>query len=120
MVDEYHTTPSKYLVNFVDLNRILKSEIFLHTNDQLRAVHVILGFKPLSKCFQSLKNVIKAKDARLALIDVAIPNFLLVEPPLAGTQDAQLPAPLAAKILYSLEPPIPSDEEAKDSTLELV
>ena len=81
---------------------------------------VILGFKPLSKCFQSLKNVIKAKDARLALIDVAIPNFLLVEPPLAGTQDAQLPTPLAAKILYSLEPPIPSNEEAKDSTLELV
>ena len=83
-------------------------------------MHVILGFKPLSKCFQSPKNVIKAKDARLALIDVAVPNFLLVEPPLAGTQDAQLPTPLAAKILYLLEPPIPSDEEAKDSTLELV
>ena len=83
-------------------------------------MHIILGFKPLSKCFQSPKNVIKAKDTRLALIDITVPNFLLVEPPLARTQDTQLLAPLAAKLLYSLEPPIPSDEEAKDSTLELV
>ena len=34
--------------------------------------------------------------------------------------NAQLPAPLPAKLLYSQEPPIPSNEEAKDPTLELV
>ena len=83
-------------------------------------MHIILRFKPLSKCFQSPKNVIKAKGARLALIDVVVPGFLLVEPPPTETQDTQLPAPLAAKLLYSLEPPIPLDEEAKEPKPELV
>ena len=118
LVDEYHTTPSKYLVNFVDLNRILKSEIFLHKDNQLRVAHVILGYKPLTKCFQNPKNIIKAKDPQLALIDVAVPGFLLVEPPPVGTQDAQLLALLVARLLYSQEPCIPSNEETKEPTPE--
>ena len=93
-------------MKFTDLNRILRSKNFLHKDGQLRAVHVILGFKPLSKRFQSPKNVIRAKDLWLALTD----------PPLARTQDVELLAPLIAKLLYSQEPPIPSDEEAKEPT----
>ena len=38
------------------------------------------------------------------------------KPPPAGTQDAQLPALLAARLLYSQESPIPSNDEAKEST----
>ena len=30
LANEYHTAPAKHLVNFRDMNRILKSEIFLH------------------------------------------------------------------------------------------
>ena len=63
-------------------------------------VHVILKFKPISKCFQNPKHVIKAKDLRLALIDVAVPGFL-TQPPPSSTQDVQLPALLVAKLLYS-------------------
>ena len=85
MTDEYHTTPSKHLVNFTNINQILKSEIFLHTDGQFQVVYVILEFKPLSKCFQSSKYVIKAKDAQLALIEVDVPRFLLAEPPSIGT-----------------------------------
>ena len=59
-------------MNFSDLNRILKSEIFLYQDGQLRAVHVILGFMPISNHFQSPKNMIRAKGPRLALIVVAI------------------------------------------------
>lgn len=81
-------------------------------------MHIILGFEPISKRFQSLKNVIRAKDRRLALIDVAVPSFLLTDPPPVGTQDAQLSAPLITKLLYSQESPIPSDDEAKESTPE--
>ena len=114
LVDKYHTAPNKNLVNFPDLNRILRSEIFLHKDSQLRAVHIILGFKPISKGFQSPKNVIRAKDKRLALINVAFPGFLLTDPPLVGTQDTQLPAPLVTKLLYSQEPSIPSNEETKE------
>lgn len=87
-------------MNFEDFNQILKSAIFLHRDGQLRAVHVILGFKPSSRCFQSLKQVIKTKDPRLALIDVVFPGFL-TEPPPLGPQDAVLFAQLAAKLLYS-------------------
>ena len=88
-------------MNFADLNWILKSKI--------------LGFKPISNNFQSPKHVIKAKDPRLALIDVAIPKFL-TKPLPSSTQDAQLPAPLAAKLLYSQEQPIPSDVEQEEHT----
>ena len=81
LANEYHTAPAKHLVNFKDLNRILRAEIFLHRDGQLQAAHVILGYKPSTKRFQSLKSVIRAKDPRLALIDVAVPGFLLSEPP---------------------------------------
>ena len=84
MANEYHTAPAKHLVNFKDLNRIFRSEIFLHRDGQLRATHVILGYKPSTKRFQSPKNIIKAKDSRLVLIDVAIPGFLLTKPSSKG------------------------------------
>ena len=57
--------------------------------------------------------MIKAKDPMLALIDVAILGFLTKSPPF-GTQDAQLPALLAAKLLYSQDQPIPSDNEPEE------
>lgn len=69
--------------------------------------------------FESPKNVIKARDPRLALIDVAVPGFLAVEPPSTGTQGAQLLAPLATRMLYSQEQPLPVDEEAKKPPLNL-
>ena len=105
-------------MNFKYLNRILRSEIFLHKDGQLKAAHVILGYTPSTKCFQSPKNVIKARDPRLALINVAVPGFLLTELPLEGTQDAQLPTPLTARLLYSQKPPIPFDSKEREPTLE--
>lgn len=48
------------------------------------------------------------------LIDVAVPKFL-AEPPPFGTQDAQLPAPLATKLPYSHEQLLPSDKEHEES-----
>ena len=85
--DEFHTVPNKNIVNFTDLNWILQLEIFLHRDGQLRVVHVILGFKPISTRFQSPKHVVKAKNLRLVLIDVVVPSFL-IKPPPSGTQDA--------------------------------
>lgn len=69
------------MVNFVDLNQILQSEIFLHQDEQLRVVHVIKEFKLISTRFQYPKHVIKAKDSRLALINIAVPKFLNKPPP---------------------------------------
>ena len=72
---------------------------------------------PISNHFQSLKNVIRAKEPRLALIDVAILGFL-TKPPPSGTQDAQLLALLVAKLLYSHEQAILFNEEPEECTPE--
>ena len=61
--------------------------------------------------------MIKEKDSRLVLIDVNIPKFLNKPPPFS-TQDAQLPAPLVAKLLYSQEQPLPSENEREESSSE--
>ena len=87
--DKNYTAPNFSLVNEVDLTRILRSEIFLHTDGQLHATHVILGYKSISSSFQSPKNVIKAKDPRLKQINIAVPGFL-TGPPLEGTHQAVL------------------------------
>ena len=100
LTDKHHTAPNKSLVNFLKLNQILRLEIFLHKDGQFRVMHVILGFNPISKSFQSPKYIIKAKDPRLVLTDVAVPDFLTTPPP-PGTQHAQLPALLITKLLYS-------------------
>ena len=46
---------------------------------QLRAIHLILDFKPLSDKFQDMGHAIRANDPRLALIDVLVPGFLARE-----------------------------------------
>ena len=58
------------------LNYLLRSQIFVHDDRQLQAVHLILDYEPLSKTFQEVGNDIKANDYRLARIDVSRPHFL--------------------------------------------
>ena len=84
------------MVNEANLTRILQSKIFLHTDGQLRAAHVILGYKLISSSFQSPKNIIKAKDPRLKQINVAVLGFL-TGPLLEGTHQAMLPVQLIAE-----------------------
>ena len=43
--------PRLSLVNDADLNRVLRSEVFVSEDKQLRVVHLILDFKPLSDNF---------------------------------------------------------------------
>lgn len=42
----------------------------------MRAVHLILGIKPLSDTSQDVCRAIKAGDPRLALIDILVLGFL--------------------------------------------
>ena len=63
--DKYFAIPNFNLINEPDLTKILKAKIFVHTNRQLRATHIILGYVPISSNFQAPKFVIKAKDPRL-------------------------------------------------------
>ena len=55
---------------------VLRSEIFVSEDRQLRVVHLILDFEPLSNTFQEVGHAIRAGDPRLARIDVLVPGFL--------------------------------------------
>ena len=50
--------------------------MFIHSDGQLRVVHLILGYTSLSSSSQASKCVIKAKDPCLQLINIAVPDFL--------------------------------------------
>ena len=88
-VDKQFIAPKLNLVYCEDLNKILQFEIFLYKDGQLRVAHVILGCKPISSSFQSPKHVIKVKDPRLPMINVAVLGFI-AGPPLEGTQHIDL------------------------------
>ena len=72
--------PLLRLVNKASLDRILQSEVYVNNADgQLRATHLILGYKPISCTFQALRCVIRAKDPRLHRISVAYEGFVVPE-----------------------------------------
>lgn len=49
--DKQAAIPNFSHVNQPSLNKILKAEVFVHNDDQLRAAHLILGYTPISKTF---------------------------------------------------------------------
>ena len=64
------------LINVPALNYLLRSQIFVNDDGQLRAAHLILDYEPLSRSFLDVRNAIRANDYRLARIDASQPNFL--------------------------------------------
>ena len=55
---------------------MLRPEIFISEDRQLRAAHLILDYKPLSRIFQDVGQAIRASDPRLARINVSKSGFL--------------------------------------------
>ena len=74
--DKGHTALTLSLVNVPGLNKLLRSEIFICEDRQLKAVHLILDFEPLSNAFQDVGQAIRADDPILTRIDVSVPGFL--------------------------------------------
>ena len=79
------TIPNFNLVNQPSLEKILKAEVFVHIDGQLRAAYLILDYIPISKSFQAPKCVIKARDPHLHRISVTVPDFLTIGPIPKGT-----------------------------------
>ena len=48
----------------------------MNDDGQLRAIHLILDYEPISRTFLDVDNSIRANDYRLARIDVSRPGFL--------------------------------------------
>ena len=76
IVDRRHVAPRLSLTNIAALNYLLRSKIFVSEDQQLRAVHLILDFEPISKTFQEIGHVIRVGDHRRNCIDVSRPDFL--------------------------------------------
>ena len=76
LTDKNQVAPRLNFSNVAALNFLLKSEIFVSEDGQLRVVHLIMEFDPISKIFQEIKHTIRAGDPRLAKIDVSRPDFL--------------------------------------------
>ena len=65
-------------------------------DDQLRAAHLILGYKPISRAFQVPRCVIRAKDPRLHRISVVYKGFIVLEGiPLPRNTPLTQPLPVA-------------------------
>ena len=76
MSDKTYTNPKLSLINVPVLNYLLRSQIFVNDDGQLRAAHLILDYEPISRTFLDVGNSIRANDYRLARIDVSRPGFL--------------------------------------------
>uniref|UniRef100_A0A7N2N7Y9 Uncharacterized protein n=1 Tax=Quercus lobata TaxID=97700 RepID=A0A7N2N7Y9_QUELO len=119
--DKSHVAPRLSLVNVPALNYLLRSEIYVSEDGQLRAAHLVLGYQPLSSSFQAIGHAIRAGSPRLARIDVSRDGFLADHdlPPvvLPGVRNPylaeQLPPPDEPGVAVQVE------EEAESSRLSL-
>ena len=76
--DITHVMPRLSFTNVEALNYLLRFEIFVSEDRQLRAVHLILDFKPISEIYQEVGHAIRAGDQRLARIDVSRSRLIVV------------------------------------------
>ena len=76
LTDKEQVTPRITLINIPALNYLLRSQIFVNDDGQLRAAHLVLDYEPLSRSFQDVDNAIRANDYRYTHIDVSRPHFL--------------------------------------------
>ena len=103
------------------LNYLLRSEIFVSEDRQLRTVHLILDFEPISRVFQEIGHAIRAGDPRIHRIDVSKPDFLAREdlPPVRLLVQ-QIPPPLIIPLQQvPLKAPVAMEEEIASSRLSL-
>ena len=69
-----------------DLNFVLKSEIFMHRDRQLRTSHLILGVDPMYSTWQAFSQALLVDSQLLSYMDVRHANFL---PPSLTTGEAR-------------------------------
>ena len=63
--DKAHVAPRVSFVNVAAFNKVPRSEIFVSEDEQLRAIHLVLDFEPLSNTFQDAGQAIRVGDPRI-------------------------------------------------------
>lgn len=74
--DKQHVRPCLSLTSAANPTRVLRSEVFVSEDLQVRADHLILGYDPLSENFQDIGNAIIVGDQRRRRIDISKLDFL--------------------------------------------
>ena len=69
--EKEQVAPRLSLINVPVLNYLLRSQIFVNDDGQVRAAHLVLDYEPLLRSFQDVGNTIRANNYRLARIDVS-------------------------------------------------
>ena len=64
-VDKAHVAPRLSFVNVAAFNKVPRSKIFVSEDEQLRAIHLVLDFEPLSNTFQDAGQAIRVGDPRI-------------------------------------------------------
>ena len=64
------------MVHVRNLNFVLRSEIFVHSDGQLHASHLILGIDPVYSTWQAFSQALLVDSLLLSYIDVRNSNFL--------------------------------------------
>ena len=119
--DKNHVAPRLSFTNVTALNYLLRSEIFISEDRQLRAVHLILDFEPISKVYQEIGNAIKASDLQLAHIDVSLPSFLARDDLPTIVWPLQRNQPLIVQPVHRVQPEAAATKEeiaSSNSSLE--
>ena len=62
VANKRYVAPKLSLTNVPAFNYLLRSMIFVSENRQLRAVHLILDFEPISEVYQEIGHSIRASD----------------------------------------------------------
>ena len=75
-VDKNHVASKLILINVLGLNYLLKSEIFVNKDGQLRASCLILDYKPISCIFQDAGQALRVGNPKLAQVDISKLGFL--------------------------------------------
>ena len=78
--------PDIRVVHVRDLNFVVRSEIFVNFDGQLRASHLILGCNPVYSTWQPFGQALLVDNPLLSYIDVRHQNFL---PPNLTVGEAQ-------------------------------
>ena len=99
------------------MDRVLRAEIYVNESDgQLKAAHLILGYNPISRAFQALSCVIRARDRRLHRISVAYEGFIVPQGiPLPRYPPLTKPLPVATLTTGAASsPPVFQVEEEEE------
>ena len=90
-------------------------------DQQLRAVHLILDFEPISRTFQEIGHAIRVGDPRINRIDISKPDFLARDDlPPVRLPIQQIPPPLVIPLQQvPLEAPVAVEEEIASFRLSL-